>query len=212
MEKLKEELIKYDENIEKGNESFKIIEGKRKILVSAPHAVNHFREGKLLFRETLTGAIVQKIAADKEVWGIYKNNNLNDDANYDLLEENEYKKKIVEIIKESNIKILLDIHGCKKEREFNVELGTAEGFNLCKRKDILNSLINILKKNKINNIEVDTKFKAGTYHTISYTIAKELKIPAIQIEINGNYRDIDQIMNLDKLITSLEEWINEIEY
>ena len=48
-------------------ESFKIINGNKKILLSAPHSVLHQRQNNIRESETRTGDIVKRVAKEKRI-------------------------------------------------------------------------------------------------------------------------------------------------
>lgn len=212
MIELKEQIQYYNKKIienKNSEKSFEIIKGTIPILLSAPHCVEHFRNGKNLRAEGETGAIVQILANLTNCWCIYKVNNEQDDANYDL-EGNTYKQEIIKLIKKHHIKALLDFHGADNKNEFDIEIGTDDGNNLCGKEELMETLIKCFQKNGIQNIQVNKKFKASSIHTISKTIAETTKIPCIQLEIVGKYRYHEQIEGVEKLINAVQEWIKEI--
>lgn len=196
------EKIRFD-NKEK---SFFAIKGKIPVILSAPHSVKQLREGKIKEAENQTGAIVSILAEKTGCFAIYKTYNNQDDANYDI-ENNEYKEEIKHIVKENNIKLLLDIHGARDEYNFDIDLGTAYGENINNNTEILEKLKSYLKKNKIENVTENKTFKADSIRTISKYINEETKIPCIQLEISWKYRDLNNLDNVKRLIKALEEFI-----
>lgn len=132
----KEEIINYLKKIEKkfsandynGKDSreFEIIEGKVPIMLSAPHSVNHFRNGKIKYCDLFTGSICLYLQKVTGCHLIYALNQSSSDANFDSEENSSYKRALKKYIKENNIKILFDIHGCDKEKECAVEIGTTD--------------------------------------------------------------------------------------
>ena len=210
MENLKQRIQRYnkifDEYQNKQKESFKTIEGKIPVLISAPHSVRQLREGKIKGKDQLTGAMVIEIAKQTQCFGMYKTHNNQDDASYDI-ENNNYKEKVLQIIYENQIQIFLDIHGAKNTEQFDVDIGTDEKRNLNGKTEILNNLIKELKRNEIKNIGIDKKFKANTLHTLTKKIAINTNIACMQIEFTKKYRDINQIQNLEKALNAIINWI-----
>ena len=210
MQDLIERIKKYNETFDEykeenqSNKSFEIIEGKIPVLISAPHSVRQIRNGKIKGKDMLTGAIVKEITRRTSCWGIYKTRNNNDDASYDI-ENNNYFEKALQIMKENNVKMFLDIHGAKDNEEFDIDIGTSNKENLNGREDVLKKIIDIFNKNGIQNIGIDQKFKANTMHTLTKKIALNVDIPCMQIEITKKYRDLDQINNLEKVLNAITE-------
>lgn len=190
--------------------SFEIINGSIPIILSAPHSVKQTRNGKIKEAEGETGAIVQILAEKTGAYAIYKTYNNNDDANYDIY-NNLYKEELKQIIESNNIKLLLDLHGAKYESNFDVEIGTDDGKNI---NDV--KLVEILKdsfnKNGIKNVKENEKFKASTIHTISKYISENTGISCVQIEIAGQFRYIENIDGVKRLINSLLEYINRVKF
>ena len=116
MEITKKEFIninnKFDEYKIKEEKAFEYIEGKEKIIVSAPHSVRQIRNGNIKGKDSCTGTIAILLQKQLNCYCLYKTKNCNDDANYDI-ENNPYKDKIIDLVEKNNINFLLDIHGAK---------------------------------------------------------------------------------------------------
>ena len=213
MENLKQRIQQYNKKFDeyqnnsiKEKSSFEVIEGNIPILISAPHSVRQLREGKIKGKDSYTGAMVIEIAKQTNCFAIYKTYNNQDDASYDI-ENNSYKEKVLQIIRENQIQIFLDIHGAKDTEEFDVDIGTDEKQNLNGKIEILENLIKSLKENGIEKIGIDKKFKANTMHTLTKKVATNTKIACMQIEFTKKYRDISQIQNLKKALNAIINWI-----
>ena len=212
----KKEFIKLNKNFDEfskkneKNKSFETIKGKIPILISAPHSVRQIRNGKIKGKDIYTGPIAIVLQQETNCHCIYKTKNNNDDANYDI-ENNTYKEEILKIIKQNNIKLLLDIHGASDEHGFGVDIATGERENLNGNEKALEILVEVLKKHNIGNIEIDKVFIAKSIHTICKTIAEKTSIPCIEIEIAKKFRDINNFSNISKIIEALKEYIIEIE-
>ena len=207
--KLNKKFDEFNKENEK-NKSFETIKGKIPILISAPHSVRQIRNGKIKGKDIYTGPIVIILQKEADCYSIYKTKNNNDDANYDI-ENNTYKEEILKIIEENQIKLLLDIHGASNDYGFGVDIATGEKENLNKKEEALNLLEQILKKHKIENVEIEKIFKAKSKHTICKTIAEKTSIPCIEIEIAKKYRDIENFEEIIKIINALKEYIINIE-
>ena len=210
IEKYNKEIFEY-ENIRKENkeQSFKIIKGNIPIIFSAPHCVSQTRENKLKMAEGETGAIVQILAKDMNCYGVYKTYNDNDDANYDI-EGNQYKEALLKLIKDENLKLLIDLHGAKNEHKFDIEICTDDGNNIDNKNFIIDILKKSFKNNGIDNITENSIFKASSIRTISKYIHSKTNIPCIQLEMTGRYRYIENIEGIAKLINGLEYFVNNI--
>lgn len=97
-----------------------ILLGDKKILFSAPHAVEQTRDGKIKFAEKET-ADIARILNKMGYPCIIKTENQGDDANFDL--ESEYKADLVEFIKENHIEGVIDLHQLSPLRDQLICLG-----------------------------------------------------------------------------------------
>ena len=215
MENLKQRIESYNKKFDeyenkllKEEQTFEVIEGKIPVLLSAPHSVRQLREGKIKGKDRYTGAITIELAKQTNSFAIYKTYNNQDDASYDI-ENNEYKEKVLELINKHNIKVFLDIHGAKDTDEFDVDIGTDEKRNLNGKTQILENLIKNLKEKGITKIGIDKKFKACTMHTLTKKIASSTNIACMQIEITRKYRDLEQVEKMEKVINAIKSWIQE---
>ena len=181
-----------------------ILEGSSNILVSAPHSVTHKRydEASGTFAEkpseiytiALARLLNQHIGCH-----VFYNTNTGIDPNDDPVEEHpdipvapcEYKKNLEIYVKEYDIRFLVDIHLANPARPFDYELGTNEGINILNQ-GIITGLFSCIAGIHIPGVRVliDEPFKAHNPNTISRYINKSCGIPALQIEINGNYFNI----------------------
>lgn len=216
MENLKQRIESYNKKFDeyenkplKEEQTFEVIEGKIPVLLSAPHSVRQLREGKIKGKDRYTGAITIELAKQTNSFAIYKTYNNQDDASYDI-ENNEYKEKVLELIDKHNIKVFLDIHGAKDTDEFDVDIGTDEKRNLNGKTQTLENLIKNLNEKGITKIGIDKKFKACTMHTLTKKIASSTNIACMQIEITRKYRDLEQVEKMEKIINAIKSWIKEI--
>lgn len=190
---------------------FEIINGKEKIILSAPHNVKHIREKSVRPRETKTGTIVRVLAKKYKTFGIYKNSkDCNNDANWD--EKCEYKEYIKNIVKKYKIKTLIDFHGMAAHRKQDICIGIYNGKNIYGNYDIVNYMVDIFHKYGFKNVTIDIPFNAGYEYCVSRYISKECNIPTFQIEINLKYRlaTYKEYEKYKDLLKSLEEIVEFI--
>lgn len=179
--------------------NFHIEKGKIKIMLSAPHCVDHYRNGRIKKKEINTDTLIKKIKEKIDVNIIYKTESIHEDANYD--KKSIYREELEKYINKNNIKLLLDIHGMDFDREEDICIGTAYGKNIHGRKDIIENIVNIFRDFGYKNITIDKPFSANNPNCVSTYISSNCKIPALQIEINNKYRyDKSEWYNLDKLV------------
>ena len=83
------------------------------------------RNGKYKLAEPFTRAIAKYVNRKTDCSYLVKNQDTGTDPN--RKNHDEFKTILVYIIKKNNIKLLIDIHGAKKEHDFDVEIGTLDG-------------------------------------------------------------------------------------
>lgn len=141
--------------------------------------------------------------------GIVRTCNWTDDPNY----ENEgnslkYKEAILELIKDKNIRLLVDVHGCSNKHGFDLEFGVSNGENI----NYDNTYLEIFEQNfsKIGKVVVDKKFVAQSEVTVSKFINKNSKIQCIQIEISRKFRKEQLVETLDTFENAINRCIIKI--
>ena len=185
-----------------------VITGENNVLISAPHGVPQVRLGKYKVAEI--GALSTALYLKKcsPCYLIAKTKCNNDDANFD--EVSLYKNTIRKLIKNHDIKYLIDIHGLASSRDCDVNLGIHLGNNI-KNNVAIFDVLNTMLKNNGFKVSIDQPFMAGT-KTICGSIRREFEgIWTLQIEINcGITNKIDNFDKNCKLLTVLEDWIKLI--
>ena len=190
------------ENKELEND-FIILKGNIPILFSAPHTMIQNREdGTIKVNEPYTKAILLYLNKYFRTYSIIKNIDTGIDSNRDNYDK--YNVEMRRLIKEHNIKLVIDIHGAAKEREFDVEFGTLN--NLSAEFSTIKELEEAFTENGITNISYNEPFKGGA---ITQGIFGLTDIDVIQLEINQKFRDSNNLDLLNKLINSLEIFIKQ---
>lgn len=159
-----------------------ILNGDKKVMFSAPHAVEQTRDGKIKYAEQDTGEIarfVNKLGYPC----IIKTENLNDDANYDL--NCKYKSDLQKYIKDNNIVALIDLHELSPLREQLICLGTGgeDDINLLGDNKKALALKEYFEK-YFKVVELNNPFSAKGEVTIARYTSNFSKIPCVQIEMN----------------------------
>ncbi|MDR3584775.1 MAG: hypothetical protein P4L59_05555 [Desulfosporosinus sp.] len=168
----------------KQEEPFRVTIGKLPVLVSAPHAVRHCTQKKIKMSDQFTGSIVYLLNQLTGCHAIAATKLYGGDPNFD--NPCIYKERIAEICNRGNVKFVLDIHGAAREREFDVDFGTNRRETLLKT-----NMLELVERNfqdfGLSRITHD-HFASSGPNTIANFVARELGIPALQIEINKQYR------------------------
>ncbi len=194
--------INYLEHLE-SKANYIICNGKIPILFSAPHTITHIKEnGFIKLSEPYTKAVALYLNKYFDTFAIIKNVNDGLDSNRD--NNDTYKKELINLIKENDIKIVIDLHGASIERNFDVELGTLN--NLSADFSTIRELEEAFKENDILEVVNNDPFKGGAITQYIYNLKD---VDVIQIEINGKYRDSNNLELLKKIIESLSNFIKQ---
>ncbi|MDE6270359.1 MAG: hypothetical protein K2M12_05840, partial [Muribaculaceae bacterium] len=173
------------------------------VLLSVPHCVTHTRNGKPKPAElnTLALALILHKACGCHV--IY-NCDGSYDPNYD--ENDPYKCRVREYIRDNDIRFLIDLHGASRERTLDIEIGTSDGNNIGGDTDLVKLFVCIASLS-FNHIVVDEHFKASGGNTVSSFVHHECGIPAIQAEINMRNRDEKDPLLFEKTASVFADYI-----
>lgn len=204
-----------------GKESFEFIEGNIPILISAPHAVNHFRNGAVKYADKLTGGLAKFLHNETGCHVIFSSKYSESDPNFDL--ESDYKAKLAKYIFDHNIELVIDLHGSSKDKPYAIELGTVPN-SLCensslKGNDFVEILINYafeyeFRTKNFDRVKItkNTIFDAGHQNTVTKFVAENTNAASVQLEINGIFRDISYQEELYCLSETLKNIVNVLGY
>ena len=197
-----EQQINELENLKFDDDYIKL-KGNVPILFSAAHTMHQLRnDGTTKLKEPYTKAIALYLNKYCNTYAIIKNNDTGIDSNRDNYDE--YNVEMRRLIKENNIKLVIDLHGASKDRDFDVEFGTLN--NLSADFSTIKELEEAFTENGINNIKHNVSFKGGAITQGIYSLDN---VDVIQIEINGKYRDYDNIKELENFIQSLKNFVKQ---
>lgn len=172
------------------------------ILVSAHGIGQKKRSGKFKLAEPYTRGIAKYVSEKTGCFYLVKNQDTGVDPNKE--NHDEFKTFLTEIISRNHIKLMVDLHGAKKDREFDVEIGTLNGESASP--ELVEKLIKNFKQQGIKNIAENNPFKGGD---ITKTVHEATGIDCIQLEINYDYRNIRKIRNLNKICKALTKFIKD---
>ena len=185
------------------NKDFLVLKGIVPIFFSAPHTMQQNRDdGTLKLNEPYTKAISMFLNEHYNTYAIIKINDTGVDSNRDNYDE--YNVIMRRLIKDNNIKLVFDIHGASKERKYDIEFGTLN--NLSADYSTIRKLEDVFKEKGITNIGHNDSFKGGAITKGLYGLTD---VDVIQLEINGKYRDYKNIEMLERLISSLGQFIEQ---
>jgi len=128
------------------------------------------------------------------------------DSNKD--NHDDFKNELIKIVKENNIKLVIDLHGANKDRNFDVEFGTLN--NLTADFSTIKELEESFLENNISNIKHNEPFKGGAITQYLYNMKD---VDVVQLEINRKFRDLENCENLKQFCNALISFIKQyVEY
>lgn len=197
----KDEIILFEEYDDGADYVMK--SGNVPVLFTAVHTMmQSFDDGSTKLAEPFTKAICLYMNKHCNTFSFVKVKDTGIDSNKD--NEDDYKKQLFEIISEYNIKLVIDLHGANRYRDFDVEFGTMN--NLSADFSTIRELEDAFKENGITNVIHNDPFKGGA---ITQSLFSFKDVDVIQLEINRKYRDINDIEYLQMLCNSLEKFIKQ---
>lgn len=170
--------------------NIKVIEGDKKIIISAPHAYPHKRPALTCTykgAEEYTDKIAEEICSNINGFGIFQISQCDYDPNYHALDKNEYKKRIRDLSITNNIHRVIDIHGLRDNSGYDVGIYYTTRFR--RSIEFAERIARGLDKGKLKGISIGIfRFPDNYQETIGEFVASKLYIPAIQIEIERYIR------------------------
>ncbi len=214
-----------------GDAPFSITPGRIPIMVSAPHAVNHYREGEIKKADLYTGALGVWLQQQTGCHLICSSAYSQQDPNFDRISQNPYQQALLSYVGDHGIRVLLDLHGASAERAYAVELGTSDPLpqaspgvfvmqkpeedpSLKEYKFIAELAQRILERavsatgNEKNTVEKNRKFAARGETRITRVISENSDTACMQLEINRIYRDPDHPEEMKAMAEGLKNLVN----
>lgn len=183
------------------NSTYIVKIGNKPVMLTAPHTMRQIKEdGTVKKPEPFTKAIALYVSEQVDCSHLIKLEDTGVDAN--SLVEEDFKRTLLGLIESNKIKLVIDIHGAKKEHNFDIEFGTLN--NVSADYTTIKQLEDEFMDHGINNIIHNEPFKGGGITKYIYTNSD---IDVIQIEINKNYRDFEKIENMEKICNALISFI-----
>lgn len=104
---------------------YEAVAGEIPVLVSAPHACMHLRDGEYKMPEEYTGAIALYLAQTCGCHAIVTRYKTDEDPNWQT--ESEYKQQITAMVKQHSVTVLIDLHGMTNRYHMGAAIGTLNG-------------------------------------------------------------------------------------
>jgi hypothetical protein len=166
-----------------GEPWFELLEGRSGLLVTAPHATAHRRDGRLKGSDLGTGAlavVLGRLAGTPVIhttWAAPSDPNFYDDS--------PFKDELARLLKRSKPRFGVDLHASREDRPYDVDLGTLHGRSLLGRQDLLQALTARLREAGLVRLS-DNAFPAMRQATVTRFLC-ERGVPCVQLEINARW-------------------------
>jgi len=199
--------------------NIKVIQGKKPILLSAPHAVkikiNKKKKGEEFKpHEIKVAKIVNELCAKTDAWGVFtqKSPGIKHLENWEEELYHIYKSKINNLIATKDIGLFLDIHGSGWDRPFHVDYDFLVP-NLHPHDDLIEKMLAEIVQESMPDIKISSGFfrnlNGPGKNTLTRHVRKRFFIPAIQIEINKQIRTNKE--EYSSFLKALHKFIKEYE-
>ncbi|WP_205346527.1 ketol-acid reductoisomerase [Pseudomonas bharatica] len=160
-----------------------VLKGSSKVIITAPHATEPFREGKYRFSDGAgTAALAQMLNRTTCATVIYTQYRTPSDPNY--YDDNEFKNQLAELIGSQRPALVLDIHGSSDFRPYDVDIGTMNGKSLLGNQALLVDLVEHLRQEGMTNLS-NNYFAAEKNQTITRFASSKQQVPTLQVEISS---------------------------
>ncbi len=185
-----------------GKDWFETTQGRIPVLVSAPHACAHTRDGSCKMQEEYTGALALLLAELTDCYTITTRSETDEDPNW--CNQSHYRDAIQKLVRQHNIGFLIDLHGMRNRYHMGVALGTINGRS-CSVSDVLPYFTRAgFKQTNVQSLTANTedawrrvvvdhpKFTGGVVNqTVTRFAALELGISSVQIEMSSEVRVVE---------------------
>jgi hypothetical protein len=153
------------------------------VLFTAPHAVNHFRNGRQKLAEIGTGGLAEVLAAEMAAAALTADGSSATDANWDDEAQSLFKQRIRSVLQPELL--VLDLHGMRDDYGIDVSIGrgpgpTARSLAVCDR------LVKTLTAMGLSSA-IDRPFDAKRAGTV-VSFVQEQGGAALQLEIARRLR------------------------
>lgn len=172
--------------------------GRRKILITAPHAEEHKRDGQPKFAEPKTGLIASFLSAKFNCHALVTNGLQEHDPNHDItcpltLGDCPFKDALSAVVEANDIRLVIDLHQLHPSRPFDFVIGTNDGKTVTGFEFLVDELRSRLLQlaGGESRVLVNPSFGYSARHraTITRYVAEGHKMPAMQLEINSQLTD-----------------------
>ena len=186
--------VRYDDDPAPNEPAFHYRSGKRPVLISAPHGARHWREGRWKSQDGYTAALAHVLAEYTGAHALYTVRRIRPDPNFE--DDSDYKWTLARLLRQHDIRLVLDLHGARPEREFGLVLGTIDGRTCPAYETVIIERFAAYRfgpdcPHVLDRLWINRLFKGGArQHTVTRFVWDQCRVNAAQLEINAHLRVI----------------------
>jgi hypothetical protein len=194
-----------------------------KVIITAPHAVVHWRDGTEWVNQVYTGPLAMQLAKQQQGQALVLAKSTSGEAP-NFYPNSPFKQRLLKLATieprpigdgywEHLPLVVLDLHGIPASWEWDMYIGTGRGTTL-RNTPFLDTLIARLRFHGILSLGIDAPgWSATSAVTIAQTVAQQADdTPALQLAISRTFRDpVNRPAEYKALFTALSEAISAME-
>lgn len=187
--------VRYRDDPLPGQPAFRYQPGVRPVLISAPHGACHWRDNDWKFQDGYTAALAHVLASHTGAHALYTVRRIRPDPNYE--DDCDYKRTLARLLQDHAIRLVLDLHGARFDRDFAVALGTIDGrscpaYEAALMRAFIDQGFAPDKPNALDRLALNLRqYRGGArQRTVTRFVWEQCRVNAAQIELNAHLRVI----------------------
>ncbi|MBI1881978.1 MAG: hypothetical protein HYR94_27700 [Chloroflexi bacterium] len=184
--------VRYSDDPTPGQAAFCYQPGNLPVLISAPHGACHWRVDRWKEQDGFTAALAYVLAEHTGAHTLYTVRRIRPDPNYD--DDCDYKRTLAGLLQDHSIRLVLDLHGARFDRQFGIALGTIDSRS-CPNYEAGIIQAFTAQEFGMENVFLDRlalnppAYRGGVYqHTVTRFVWEQCGVNAAQIELNAHLR------------------------
>lgn len=190
LRQFEESHVRYRDDPLPGQAAFRYRPGTRPVLISAPHGACHWRQGRWKREEVYTAALAHLLGEQSGAHALYTVRRICPDPNFE--DESDYKRTLAGLLEQYPIRLVLDLHRTRPERQFGLELGTINSHSCPDYESLIIQEITTQHFDSnhgqiLDRLWINRFFKGGArQRTVTRFASEQCGVNAAQIEINAH--------------------------
>jgi hypothetical protein len=193
------QMVAYDQAAPRNESAVAVLKGVRPVLLSAPHSTRHWRDGDWKQEEEYTAALGYLLHQETGAHFIYGRYALDPDPHADD-DHGDYKRTLDGLFHATPIRLVIDLHGARGDRDFAIALGTIRGETFAGHEA---RLLSSFKRygfstdpdSSLDRLVINPpRYTGGVRQpTITRYVWRQHRVPAVQIELSAWVRVVQRL-------------------